>query len=208
MSVPAGWFPDESNPGRDRYWDGLKWTDETRDSAESGPKPPPPQVTTSPNGANETLLLKMAEPDFLTAIDHLSDRPLTYQALIAFHHVEKDLCYRAQRLADVTGNLQQPDHNQRFASVDATKAIQAVIWAFERFYTTTYTPILNQLGEAMSADFNTLMQEMGGSTLLPVPIEQAWESYSRPVKALIDHMDEERRPYLELFERIRDQYTS
>lgn len=32
--APAGWYPDRE--GRDRYWDGCRWTDEVRDSAAAG----------------------------------------------------------------------------------------------------------------------------------------------------------------------------
>ena len=209
MSIPAGWFPDEHIPGKDRYWDGDQWTTEIRDSVQPGPAPPTAYSEIPLDEApREALVLTMTEAEFLDAIHHFLNRPLTHQALIAFHRVEKDLCYQAQRLADVTKNLQQADDDQWVESADAIKAIQGVIWAFEQFYTTTYTPILNQLGEAMTADFNTLVKEMGGPTLLPTPIEQAWENYSRPVKALIERMDAERRPYLELFESIRNQYTS
>lgn len=30
--IPAGWYPDPSDPSRSRYWDGRKWTDRTRRS--------------------------------------------------------------------------------------------------------------------------------------------------------------------------------
>jgi hypothetical protein len=28
--VLAGWYPDNESPGTERYWDGSKWTDQTR----------------------------------------------------------------------------------------------------------------------------------------------------------------------------------
>lgn len=30
MSAPAGWYPDPNDPSRDRYWDGERWTQQTR----------------------------------------------------------------------------------------------------------------------------------------------------------------------------------
>src|SRR4051812_36213479 len=29
-TAPAGWYPDTTQPGTERYWDGQQWTDETR----------------------------------------------------------------------------------------------------------------------------------------------------------------------------------
>lgn len=30
MSTPAGWYPDNEEPGRDRYWTGTEWTNDTQ----------------------------------------------------------------------------------------------------------------------------------------------------------------------------------
>jgi serine/threonine-protein kinase len=39
-SSPPGWYPDPSSPAIARFWDGLRWTDETRPAA-----PPPAHAT-------------------------------------------------------------------------------------------------------------------------------------------------------------------
>ncbi len=33
---PAGWYPDSSQPGTQRYWDGAQWTEHTAPLADSG----------------------------------------------------------------------------------------------------------------------------------------------------------------------------
>lgn len=38
MTTPAGWYPD-TNPGTERWWDGERWTEQTR------PTPPSPNRT-------------------------------------------------------------------------------------------------------------------------------------------------------------------
>ena len=40
--VPAGWYPDHSDPSVERLWDGAEWTDRTR------PRPPALSVTVPP----------------------------------------------------------------------------------------------------------------------------------------------------------------
>jgi hypothetical protein len=30
VATPAGWYPDPHDPSRDRYWDGERWTEQTR----------------------------------------------------------------------------------------------------------------------------------------------------------------------------------
>jgi len=47
MSAPAGWH--EQTDGRERYWDGVQWTDQFRDShARSGPTVSPQTQTLKP----------------------------------------------------------------------------------------------------------------------------------------------------------------
>ncbi|GAA4766669.1 hypothetical protein GCM10023329_11140 [Streptomyces sanyensis] len=43
MITPAGWYPDASAPGQERWWDGAAWTGHTRPEA-AAPAPPSPPV--------------------------------------------------------------------------------------------------------------------------------------------------------------------
>lgn len=42
---PANWYPDPSDPSRERYWDGAQWTSETRDVDDTPPPPPVPPLS-------------------------------------------------------------------------------------------------------------------------------------------------------------------
>jgi hypothetical protein len=39
FAIPAGWYQDPIDPARARYYDGRRWTDDTR--AASATDPPP-----------------------------------------------------------------------------------------------------------------------------------------------------------------------
>lgn len=198
VSVPAGWFPDESSPGRDRYWDGLKWTDETRDSATTGLKPPPPSHADSSSSAEEaddSQVLKLSPEQFRNVISHLADRKRTYQALIIAHEVENELCTRARDVEVSAGIGMSPT------------AMLTIIEGFEDFYANVRMPAVENLGASMQADFDDVVKEIGGPLLLPVPMEQAWENFVRPVKAIALQIENEVRPYLEAFTRVQARYS-
>jgi hypothetical protein len=48
-STPAGWYPDPQDPGQQRYWDGVAWTEATRPSG-IAPPPPPTGAYGAPGG--------------------------------------------------------------------------------------------------------------------------------------------------------------
>jgi hypothetical protein len=39
--TPAGWYPDPTRPGTQRYWDGAKWTDHSQPAQPPQPGMPP-----------------------------------------------------------------------------------------------------------------------------------------------------------------------
>jgi hypothetical protein len=39
--LPPGWYPDQQERGKERYWDGSQWTHQLRASRAAVPKPPP-----------------------------------------------------------------------------------------------------------------------------------------------------------------------
>ncbi len=45
MSTPAGWYPDPTNGGRPRYWDGTQWTEQWAPSHSAPSSGEPPRVT-------------------------------------------------------------------------------------------------------------------------------------------------------------------
>ena len=40
-SAPAGFYADPQGTGAERYWDGIRWTEQLRHAAPVGPPPPP-----------------------------------------------------------------------------------------------------------------------------------------------------------------------
>jgi len=45
---PAGWFPDPSVPGQQRYWDGARWTEHTAPAAAPVQQPQAPVAPVAP----------------------------------------------------------------------------------------------------------------------------------------------------------------
>ena len=48
--TPPGWYPDSTNPGQQRYWDGSQWTDYTAPAAAGGPQAPGQAVAVAQPG--------------------------------------------------------------------------------------------------------------------------------------------------------------
>ena len=44
-TAPAGWYPDTTKPGQQRYWDGNAWTDHVAPLTPTAPRPRPPPPT-------------------------------------------------------------------------------------------------------------------------------------------------------------------
>jgi uncharacterized RDD family membrane protein YckC len=47
-SAPPGWYPDASQPGHERWWDGGSWSEVTRPAPGAQQTQPAPQTTTDP----------------------------------------------------------------------------------------------------------------------------------------------------------------
>src|SRR3954471_22022255 len=49
-SAPPGWYPDASQPGNERWWDGGQWSHVTRPAAggQQAPTQPETQIQTQP----------------------------------------------------------------------------------------------------------------------------------------------------------------
>ena len=41
---PAGWYPDPAGSGGERFWDGVAWSQSTRDKAAPQPAPDAPEL--------------------------------------------------------------------------------------------------------------------------------------------------------------------
>lgn len=54
--VPPGWYPDPDGKPSERYWDGLKWTSESRPFSVLTGKPKPQSKSTGLD-SNEKLIL-------------------------------------------------------------------------------------------------------------------------------------------------------
>ena len=46
---PPGWYPDPSDPGLARYWDGEQWTEFTGPRKAAPPAEPPPLDESEPS---------------------------------------------------------------------------------------------------------------------------------------------------------------
>lgn len=48
LTQAAGWYADSENVGKERYWDGVRWTEHRRAVATASAPPPPPATTPPP----------------------------------------------------------------------------------------------------------------------------------------------------------------
>jgi hypothetical protein len=205
MEIQAGWYPDETQPGFDRYWDGHWWTDETRESATTTATPPaPPKLpnvdspgeSSEPDAAPESLsktLLTMSVSEFGEAIGGLADRERTYAALLTLHSFESETVRRGRRI------LVAHEANSG-RSVIRPQIQEMVAWQ-----KTQIQRIVSELGVAMREDFEELRLYLGG-TFFPISADQAWQNYSSPVKSVVEAIAEESNQMLTQVGNIEDEY--
>jgi len=200
MSVPAGWYADDSMPGFDRYWDGNWWTAQTRESArlsEHIPKPPDAprseeiQVVIVPP---VTPLLAMSRSELDQQISDFVDREKTIPALVNLYEVESETLRMANEILK--------GHEVSAGRAVIRPQIQSLVaWQKERKLTA-----IADLGVAMETDFNDLVRELGGSLFLPVPMELAWENYVAPIKLIVDQIQGDVTPRLQAVAEIENMY--
>jgi len=204
VGISAGWYPDESMPGFDRYWDGSWWTPQTRESAVVGqapPAPPPPPVATTlpsadqaPESAEPVSLLKMSVDEFKVCVGDVAKREYTYPALLVVRQVEIETFQRAQQI--------MADHLARAGRAVVRPQIQALVaWQKER-----YQPAMTSLGDAMQRDFDKQVNLLGGPMFLPVPIDDAWANYIEPLKWVLESIRDETATMLGAVAQIEDEY--
>jgi hypothetical protein len=206
MGIQAGWYPDETQPGFDRYWDGNWWTVETRESTrsdESPPSPPKPpaddaevesvesEIASKPS---EKTILTVSEAEFVEVVAHLSDRIETHATLLKLWRVEAHgLRLEQEILAAHAENLGR--------NLIRPKLQEGISWQKHEVI-----PAAKELGVAMRHDFEESVRWLGGPAFLPVPMDQAWENFNAPVKRIVDAMVEEKNAVLTEVANIEDEY--
>lgn len=202
MEIQAGWYPDESIPGFDRYWDGSWWTPQTRESVMSGRTPPSPPPSPNPAAAmpaeasstEAKSFLEMSRSEFEKAIGYLADRDRTYAALLLLHDAEVELLGRDRRILD--------DH----AANAGRAAIRPQIQASVTFNRVRCIPAMQALGSAIQADFDDILRMVGGPAFLTVPEDEAWDNYTAPIKSVTDQFINTSKPLQIAVGDIEDEY--
>lgn len=204
MSIPAGWYPDETNPGTDRFWDGSWWTAQTRESASTSVTPPRPPAHPPQPSANDVIdhgsleeeprLLEISQEAFLAKTSDLSNRVKTYPAILDLWKAEKETYRRSREILDA--------HEQGLGRSVIRPLIQeSVAWQKQHTVSTFET-----LQTAMNEDFEEMLSKVGGVNMLPISIEDAWENYVAPVKSLISDIQSESVPMLKAVAEVENQY--
>lgn len=200
MTIPAGWYADESMPGFDRYWDGTWWTAETRESANlctTSPSPPskPPMIDKqSPESKPRTYSLTLNRKQLILTLGEMMDRSNTVPVVLKIY----DASDETLRMVDEILELHDSNAGR---GVIRPKIQSLVAWQQEQVH-----PSLKQLGMAMEEDFNLLVKELGGPLLLPVPIDRAWENYVAPIKGIVGQIEQDESAALQKIAEIEDRY--
>ena len=202
MEIQAGWYPDESMPGFDRYWDGSWWTPQTRESVTSGRTPPTPPQSPNPSAVipveesstEAEEFLDMSRIEFEEEVCDLADRARTYPALLLLHEVEAEALVRARRI--------MKDHMANAGRAVIRPQIQALVtWHQEQCF-----PAMQALGTAIQADFDEILEMIGGQVFLTVPVDQAWDNYTAPIRSVTDEFASLSKPMQSAVGDIEDEY--
>lgn len=73
-TTPKGWYPDPNNASQERWWDGVAWTEATRQRDTGGTPPLPPPPAPPPPGSGTPY----APPGYGVAGGPLGPPPPTY----------------------------------------------------------------------------------------------------------------------------------
>lgn len=136
----------------------------------------------------------MPEGQFRELTEGLSDRSLTYPALLSVRAAEVETLRRALEILDA--------HEKNAGR----SVIRPLIQAQVQWQQGNFGPAMQSLQQAMNDDFDASVRMVGGVMFLPVPAEEAWENYVAPIRDLIEAFRAETTPALEAVAAIEDRY--
>lgn len=200
MNIPPGWYSDETLPGVDRYWDGNWWTADTRESAKLSkemPQPPSePKIDSIENSEMRpsTCLLSIEKEVLSKKLKGMIDRDQTIPVVLKIYD-------EANETLSLVSEILFLHANRSSRSLVRPKIQALVIWQKEHVY-----PTLAELGEAMEADFDLLVKDMGGPSLLPISIDQAWQNYVAPIKVITEQIHKDMSEGLRKIAIIENEY--
>lgn len=118
----------------------------------------------------------------------------THEALNRWFAIEVETYHKAMEIL--------ASHKSGANQTEVRKLIRASIaWQKERSH-----PALAEIGKALEADFDSLVKMVGGPMLMPVPMEEAWDSYVSPTKEIMTKVQQELFSKLQAVANVESQY--
>ena len=199
MTISAGWYADETMPGFDRYWDGTWWTAQTRESAKHSegllqPPSKPNVIAPEPSSTKPLVLLTINREDLIQTLGEMMDRDNTAPIVLQIYDMTDETLKLVNQILDL--------HLANAGRGAIRPKIQLLVAGQKE----QFGPELNELALAMEEDFNLLVKEMGGSLLLPVSLDEAWENYVAPIKRIMGQIEQDMTTGLRKVAEIEEQY--